>query len=186
MPEDAEALVIEKLQTQIADLDRQSADRKRMVNQLCEMSGREPLYPDAIISNTSVSVRPDEYYGMRLASAVKMVLARRKGIGLGASNVNDIYDELVRGGFAFEAKNDSYAKRGLYQALSKNTTTFHRLPNGTYGLPEWYGVKPSRRRPANGDEDEAESVVEDNPASDSEPAAVDIEAVAEATRAKPR
>src|SRR5688572_9842200 len=113
MSDDVEVLVIEKLQSQISELERQLADRKRMVNQLCAMSGRQPLHPDTPSSSSSVVTRPDEYYGKRLATAVKMVLERRKAVGLGAATVNEIYDELVRGGFAFDAKNDSYAKRGL-------------------------------------------------------------------------
>jgi hypothetical protein len=43
------------------------------------------------------------------------------------------------GGYHFQAKNDDYAKRGLYQSLTKNSSTFHKIPaNGKYGLLEWY------------------------------------------------
>jgi hypothetical protein len=39
------------------------------------------------------------------------------------------------------------AKRGLRDALSKNTSTFHRIGDA-YGLVEWYPKPPRPERPA--------------------------------------
>lgn len=150
--DNAEQLVIEKLQTQIADLDRHANDKKKMVNLLCQMAGQPPLYAETeTTSAVSRATKPDEYYGKRLATAIRMVLEKRKASGGGATSAIEIYEELVRGGYDFsEAKNTENAKRGVYAALSKNTTTFHKLPSNTYGLVEWYeNIRPSRQK-ANG------------------------------------
>jgi hypothetical protein len=52
---------------------------------------------------------------------------------------------MVKGGYHFEAKNDVNARRGLYISLAKNTTTFHKLPNGNYGLVAWYPAVREQR-----------------------------------------
>jgi len=137
--------IIEKDETSIAE-------NKKMVNRLCERAGRPPLYHDIERGITSFgSVRPDEYYGQPLAGAVRAILLARKSAGAGAATVKEIYETLVKGGFKFDAK-DENAQRGLRQSLTKNSQTFHKLPNGTYGLLEWYpGVKPAR--PSEDDED---------------------------------
>jgi hypothetical protein len=90
-------------------------------------------------------VRSDEFYGQPLATAIRAVLEKRKGAGIGPAAVRDIYDTLGSGGFKFEAKDEDNAIRGLRQSLTKNSSTFHKLPNGLYGLLEWYpNAKPAR------------------------------------------
>lgn len=79
-----------------------------------------------------------DFYGQPLASSLRTILERRKAHGLGPASVNDLFDVLSQGGFQFQTKNDENAKRGVYGALSKNAVTFHKLPNGDYGLTEWY------------------------------------------------
>jgi hypothetical protein len=60
---------------------------------------------------------------------------------------------MLQGGFRFDAKNDGTAKRALSVSLAKNTTTFHRLPNGNIGLTEWY--PEAKTRSGNGGKDQA-------------------------------
>lgn len=67
-----------------------------------------------------------------------------------ASLLPEIYKVMKDGGFLFEAKNDANAQRGLHIAMAKNTTTFHRLPNGNYGLREWYPAIKEKKA-TNGD-----------------------------------
>lgn len=132
----------------------QTAENKRTVNRLCAKAGKPPIYPDADRAAGGAQlggIRPDEYYGQPLASAIRMILEARKASGLGAATVREIYEALIKGGFRFEAK-DENAVRGLRQSLSKNSVTFHKLPNGTYGLLEWYpGAKAAR--PGEDDDD---------------------------------
>lgn len=131
---------IQMVQQQVQELEQQASDKKKMVNSLCSLIGQPPIYADAAMAPAG-GIRPlraDEYYGKGLASAMRMVLDRRESANLGPASVNDIYDALVAGGCKFETKNEENAKRGLYNALAKNSAMFHRLPNGLWGLLAWY------------------------------------------------
>lgn len=144
---------IRSLQTMIEAEEEKLNGHKRTANSLCALAGKPLLYPD--VDNASKSVRigniqPDQYYGQPLATAMRAILEMRKAVGRGPATVREIYDTLIQGGFKFEAK-DENALRGLRQSLTKNSAVFHKLPNGSYGLLEWYpNAKPARP----GDEDE--------------------------------
>jgi hypothetical protein len=140
---------IEMALTQISDLERQISERKKTVNGLCQMVSRPAMFPD-VDPSCHAPLREDEFYGKQLAPAIRMVLDRRKSAGQGSATVADIYDVLVRGGFHFTTKNAENAKRNIYNALGKSSK-FHKLPNGTYGLTEWY---PNVRRDRQADEEE--------------------------------
>jgi hypothetical protein len=121
----------EHLSSQLAEV----ADTKKMINSLRKRMGQEPLYNDVTVEMTG-SIRPDQFYGKPLAAAVAEYLERRKR----ACDGKEILDGLNDGGFDFEA-NDWKEKdrlRLLSSSLAKNTAKFHRLPNGTFGLLEWY------------------------------------------------
>jgi|GEM_PF-841677 len=137
---------IQMIHGQIRDLERDLSEKKRMVNYLCGLAGQPPLYPESSLETSGIRpIRSDEYYGQPLATAMRMVLERRQAGNLGPANVGEIYDALVAGGYKFDTKNQENAKRGLYNALTKNSTTFHKLQNGGYGLLEWYpGVKEAK------------------------------------------
>jgi hypothetical protein len=164
------------VQEQIRATEVELAVKKRMVNDLCVMIKRPPIYADAVVNASGVRpTRTDEYYGQPLATAIRMVLTRRQHGNLGPASVADIFDSLSAGGYKFGAKTDDYAKRSLYTALSKNTTVFHKLPNGDYGLLEWYpSVREARStKPTNGSvpEDQEEAAAKEEAASaEGEPA----------------
>jgi hypothetical protein len=143
---------LEMVVTQIADLERQIGEKKKIANGLCQLMGRDALYLDSGPNNHGGPLRPDEFYGRPLATVVQQVLERRRLSGLGAATVPEIYETLVQGGFHFNTKNAENAKRNLYQSLGKNMK-FHRLPNGSYGLSEWY---PNLRRSKDLDESESD------------------------------
>jgi hypothetical protein len=146
---------IELVQSQVRDLEQQLTEKKRMVNSLCGLIGRAPVYANADpISGGSMNIRPDEFYGKGLATAVRAILDKRNAAGMGAASVQEIYDLMIRGGFRFEAKNEANAKRALTVSLAKNTVTFHRLPNGYFGLAEWY-PEAVKAKTANGAREEA-------------------------------
>jgi hypothetical protein len=149
-----ELAVIEKVQSQIADLERQLEKKRAFVNELCSLAGTQAIYAIADAGPSHVlATRPDDYYGKPMATAVTLILEKRKSARLNAASVNEIYDELVRGGFQFEAKNPENAKRGLYGGMSKNPK-FHKLPNGTYGLREWYDNVRETKKATNGKDQE--------------------------------
>ncbi len=138
---------IEMVQGQIREVEDQLRDKKRMVNDLCRLAGRDPLYSDADTGASGVvaSIRSDEFYGKPLATVVRSVLEKRGAANLGAASVAEIYDAMVQGGYEFKGKNDDNNKRGLYISLGKNTSTFHKLPNGNYGLLEWYPTAKEKK-----------------------------------------
>jgi hypothetical protein len=122
---------------------------KLSVNGFCELLGKAPVYQDVSQPETSRTAshgRPDRYHGKPLATVLKQILSARNaaGIGPGPATVDDLYAEMRGGSFDFGDKSDEDAKRGLAVSLAKNSKMFYRVKDGLWGLPEWYGIKPSR------------------------------------------
>lgn len=129
---------ITDLETRLQELDAESRKIKSAINCLCDVIGLPQKYQDIEEERKTTNVqRADEYYGRPLATVVTEVLDKRNAQGLGAATLDEIYDQLVAGGFNFTGKNDGIKKRGLSISMSKNRK-FHRLPNDTWGLVSWY------------------------------------------------
>lgn len=134
------------IQKMIRSKEEEIINLKKAVNDLCGPG--EPIYPNlgTVEGGADFStLRSDQFYGQTIYGAARQFLEMRKAGGLGAASVNDIYAALRKGGFKFEAKDDENAKNGLRVSLRKQSTIFHRLPNGDYGLLAWYPkAKPPR------------------------------------------
>lgn len=130
------------LQRKVAEQEKQLSHTKTLINQLCVEAGEPPIYSDIQRSEDVRSIRSDQYYGQPLATAVRNFLEARQTIG--PATVDEVYDALLKGGFQFEAKDEENSKRGLRISLTKNSVTFHKLPNGSYGLLSWY---PNAKQP---------------------------------------
>jgi hypothetical protein len=132
--------VIETLQTELQEKEQEAADLKKLINSLCIKAKMPLLYNDVELqtNRSAGKFRSDHFYGQPLASAVREILTARKAAGQGAASVSDIFNVLSSGGFKFETSNEDNAKRGLRISLSKNNTVFHKLPNGNWGMREWY------------------------------------------------
>jgi hypothetical protein len=128
---------IEALEGQLRKELDHANETKRSINKLCALAGIAPRY---VVTEEAAQgpIRNDQFYGQPLMTCIREYLALRKGSGLGAAPVADIFDALKRGGFKFETKNEENAKAGVRQSLTKNADVFHKLPNGEYGLLEWY------------------------------------------------
>jgi len=135
---------IEELEEHLAEQLSDVADTKKMINSLRKRMGLEPLYGDTSVESTG-SIRPDQFYGKPLATAAGEFLERRKARG--ACSADEILTGLREGGFDFEAigwkEKDNL--RLLSSSLAKNIAKFHRLPNGTFGLLEWYDKEMLKR-----------------------------------------
>jgi hypothetical protein len=132
---------------------------KLLVNTLCQAAGLPPRYLDIESEGGgSMVFARDQFHAKPLATAVREYLERRgrsdRG-GLGAASVNEIFSALSTGGYKPETDDEANAKRGLRIALTKNSSTFYRVPGGAYGLLEWYenakpqvedDAKPVKRR----------------------------------------
>jgi hypothetical protein len=166
--------VVSRLVKGIEELEAQLTQKKRLVNELCREYGQALRYQDIDAPKPSAMLGRgrDVFYGRPLATVMREFLEGRgpsaKG-GLGAATVNEIYEALEAGGFKFETKDEANAKRGLRIALSKNTTTFHKVGNA-YGLSEWY---PAASRAAQRAADRAREFIGEeveNQNDDTEPA----------------
>jgi hypothetical protein len=135
------------LQKSLIEDERKVLDKKRLINQLAEHAGMGRIYSDAALQSgpsVNLAIRSDQFYGQPLASSIREVLEMRKALNQGPATVNEIHQALVEGGFAFDTKNEENAKRGLRISITKNTSLFHKLPNGKFGLLEWY---PNAKQP---------------------------------------
>ena len=129
---------IEVLAKKVGAKEEEANKLKKLVNELCAEAGVAVRYPN--VSDTSGSVgalRSDHFYGQTLTAAIRNYLEHRKGSGLGAASVNDIYAAIRDGGYKFETKSEDNAKISAANTLRKSSSIFHKLPNGQYGLLEW-------------------------------------------------
>jgi hypothetical protein len=139
---------IDEIIADIGKLEAQIREKKTTVNTLCAVASRPSMYQlDASEESTPTRIRPDQFYGQPLASAVRTILEMRRQQDLGAAQVAEIYEALIKGGYQFQAKNDEVARQSLRNSLAKNTVTFHKLPNGRFGLLSWY---PNAKAPKAG------------------------------------
>jgi hypothetical protein len=143
---------IDELVAEIAAAEADLRKKKETVNTLCTVDGRPAAYVlTDLASSIPTKIRADQFYGQPLASAVRTILEMRRQQDLGAATNNEIYDALVAGGYQFNTKSEDVARNSLRNSLSKNTTTFHKLPNGRFGMLSWYpSAKPARASAATG------------------------------------
>src|SRR5437879_8492090 len=133
---------VEVLVAQLNKQMKQVADTKSTINALLRSMGKEPMFEDMNPEEAS-TIRADLFYGKPLATAVQEYLKRRHQ----ACSSEEILQGLEKGGFDFRsvAWKEDDRQRSLSISLSKNSVTFHRLPNGTFGLLSWY---PDIEKPA--------------------------------------
>ena len=132
---------IDDLQRKLREHEGKVTDTKRLINMLCESVGMPTLYDDADTeaSASTMRLRRDQFYGRGISTAMREYLEMRRAGNQGPATVNEIYEALYDGGFKFESKDAKNAKRGIRISLTKNTSIFHRLPDGRhFGLAKWY------------------------------------------------
>jgi hypothetical protein len=90
-------------------------------------------------------IRPDTFYGKKMGTAAREFLEMRRAAQQGPAKPREVFDALKQGGFQFETRDDNIAMVSLRAMLRKNTVMFHKLPNGAYGLRNWYpNAKPQK------------------------------------------
>jgi hypothetical protein len=149
MSEEGDRLIA-KAQAKLRELEVEAVKLKEFVNQIRDFDGLQPLYVDlgTKAASSTGPIRSDQFYGRPLATVVREILEMRQVASQGAASVAEIYAKLVEGGFKFDAANDDNAKRALRISLAKNPA-FHKIPNGDYGLSEWYpNARQSRKEKA--------------------------------------
>lgn len=152
---------IDELQAKIEPLEAEIQGLKIAVNSICTAFQVPVIYKTADQASTAIvsssqrpsvaaktakhGTRPDRYFGKPLASVVRTILSARHECDIGPATAEEIYAEMLSGGYNFEDKSEENSKRALAVSLSKNTTTFRRLPNDMWGLAEWYGPVTTRK-----------------------------------------
>jgi hypothetical protein len=154
---------IELLVSQIEELERKANAYRASVNVLCVEDGLPPRYPDGGGNGSHktgslpdgearhmspTTIRSDIFYGKPQQTAVRDFLAIRKTGGAGPAKPAEILEGLRAGGYQVQAGTDEVALVGLRAMLRKRSTVFHKLPNGAWGLREWYpNAKPVKSAP---------------------------------------
>lgn len=147
----------------LAELRKQEAAviaTKSLINRLCEFAKMEPMFAETELkasteSGVRTSIKRNAFYGQPLATCVREFLTMRRnasGGSGGEATLDEIMAALREGSYDFSSisKDEDGQKRGVAISLAKNTTTFHRLPNGDFGLFSWYpNVKAKKEKPAN-------------------------------------
>lgn len=149
---------IDMLVADVTTKQKEIAELQRTVNYLCTKAGIATKYeqietPGAAANSASLTIAPDEYHGKPLNRAITDYLNRRAKSMPNAktASAEEIYEVLIRGGYTFEQRTRDEQMHSLKTSLGKSTHTFRKLPNGTYGLVEWYGeTEPKQRRSRKG------------------------------------
>ena len=138
---------ISALERRLHEWERKVNELRGAINVLCAEAGLPPRYPDGNggvgaggegHAATPMQIKPDSFYGKRQGTAARLYLEMRRAQGLGPAKPRNVFEALRQGGYQFAAKDDETALVGLRALLRKNTTTFHKLPTGEYGLAIWY------------------------------------------------
>jgi hypothetical protein len=140
---------VDLLLNRLKDQEASVIETKRSINAIFKAANEPPMFPESELDGgskaRSLSIQSDQFYGQPLATSIRDILEMRRALKQGPATVGEIFDALVQGGFKFETKNEDNSKRGLRISLTKNTAIFLKLPNGRFGLIEWYpNVRQSR------------------------------------------
>ena len=131
---------IEKIHAQIGVLEEQIDKKKEAINMLCELEGEPIMYPDvgSDRGKALATFRSDQFCDHTVATAAREILEQRGTRSLGAISLDELFDTMKTGGFAFDNSNEQIAKRNLAITLAKNPN-FMRVPtSGHIGLAVWY------------------------------------------------
>ena len=127
--------MIEEIRSKESELN----NLKKAANTIFRSKGEESPFPDTDDPSEHsgpMRIRADEFYGKPFATAARTYLLKKKQ----AVEAEEIVRALEQGGFDFNSQGWKVEDRlrVVSMSMAKNTAQFHKLPTGTYGLPEWY------------------------------------------------
>lgn len=137
---------VDALEDQLREQLEEVASTKKLINSLLKKMNEPTRYQDVTVGSSG-GMRADEYYGKTVTGAAQMFLERVHR----AMSAEEITKGLEQGGFDFKPLGwTEHARiRNIAISLAKNPKSFHKLPNGTWGLTEWYpGVFPAKAKAA--------------------------------------
>jgi len=137
---------IEGLESELATAEKRVSELKKTINNVCAMMGEPPKYSDAdfISSFGAASIRPDQFFGKALTTAIREFLRMRGR----AATAQEILEGLKTGGFEFPSEwGAKYLLRNLTISMSKNRNDFVYVKSSkAYGLWEFYPEKKRERQ----------------------------------------
>ncbi len=140
MPDDDALQMVRKIQDKVDEAMGRVAELKKAANVLAVALGVEAPYADVAVAGTSsgqLRYRADQFTNHDAPSSAAHAYLKLRGPERGAASAEEIHDALEKGGYFFEAKEIG----ALKIALSKDKRIF-RVPNGSYGLKDWYPKAP--------------------------------------------
>jgi hypothetical protein len=164
------APAIDALEKDLLEAERKANEIKSAINTLCIHAGLPARYQVGASgpSRTITEIRSDTFYGKKMSTAIREYMDMRKAADLGPAKPRDVYDALVKGGFQFGSKDENVAMTVLRATMRKNSTTFHRLPDGAYGLLAWYpdakATKDGAQSKGTSQDDDAEADIDNEEA----------------------
>jgi hypothetical protein len=144
---------VDSLYAELENLNKRVSEVKKNINSLSALMGKEQPFADSELSSigNSTNIRPDQFFGKGLATAVKEYLKMRNQ----AVPAKEIYEALKSGGFEFTgSKAENIQIRNLTISLSKNSNDFvYVKSSNAYGLWEFYpDKKREKEKKKNNDE----------------------------------
>ncbi|OGU30039.1 MAG: hypothetical protein A2057_13395 [Ignavibacteria bacterium GWA2_35_9] len=137
---------IESLYSEMGTINNRLNEIKKSINALSVLIGEEAPFSNAEISSIgyTTNIRPDQFFGKGLATAVKEYLKIRGR----ASTVQEIYEALKTGGYEFTgSRAENILQRNLAISLSKNSNDFvYVKSSNSYGLWEFYPEKQREKK----------------------------------------
>jgi hypothetical protein len=151
---------IDVLKQRLAEQEHRVTETKKLINELCDAAGIEPLYAvtEASAQPTVTSITGDTFYGdASVTTAARRYLEMRRAANLGPASTREVYEALKNGNFPFATDDANNAMTNIRATMRKNSSIFHRLPDGRWGMRGWYDRiksagddgdgKPTRRSP---------------------------------------
>ena len=141
---------MEQAKRKLAEQEQAVVDSKKFINQLCQFGGTPLIYQldEAGPTNLGIGgIKSDTFYGKSVTTAVREFLEMRMASNVGAESYSEIIQALKTGGFDFStlSADDNVAERAVSITLGKNSSIFHKLPNGNWGLLVWYPEAKERK-----------------------------------------
>ncbi len=133
----------DELMKEVEEHEQKATEAKKLVNALAKRLGRDEPFPNLSESPVSRSYvpAPDDFANEPApAAAVRSYLERRGK----AAPLEEIFQALKDGGFAFQGKDDKANMNGLRIAVGKDVK-LEKLGGGAIGLSEWYPRRPKEK-----------------------------------------
>jgi hypothetical protein len=131
-------VAIESLKKELEQIEKKASEIKSTINKLSALADKPQPYADAELTtfSHSVALRPDQFFGRGLSTAVREFLKIRGS----ACTAQEILEGLKAGGFEIpEDWQEKHYLKNLAISLSKNSNDFvYVKQSNAYGLWEFY------------------------------------------------